>query len=601
MCGIIGAVLSDDRDLRSFDRCVDALAHRGPDGRGALRAGRVLLGHRRLSIIDLSDAAAQPMQHPESGAIVFNGEIYDYATHRAALADEGVAFAAHSDTEVLLHGLARRGPDFLRGLHGMYAFAWLSSSGDRLVLARDHAGMKPLYVAEGRFGFAFASEVRALGELLRALDVPVRLNADAVARFLAWGAVPEPDTILAGIRMLPADSFLEIDVRQPRRTRAGRTERIAARHAPSERAVVESIRASTRRHLIADRPVAVFLSAGLDSSVLACEASDSASKPHAITVSLDSAGTSDEVAVAAELCRTLGIEHHVVGAGDWSARLDDALSAYDQPSIDGLNTFVVSRVARELGYVVALSGVGADEVLGGYSHFRARWLRPAHELGVRGAVLEPLVAEIASRAAGPLRRAAIVVASASSGEPAHRSVRRLMPEREIAMLTRAATTTIDRTPGDPLLAEQHGYLRDTLLRDTDVMGMANGVEIRAPYLDPEVMVSAASLGTPELLRRDRAPKFILRDGWARRLPARAKSRRKTGFTLDLPSWLRGAGAGRVDAAVDVLRRSSIVDRSALDLLVSRSRRGLLRGSARTWPLLFALVQLAEQLRRWGEP
>lgn len=602
MCGIIGVVLSASHELQGFEQCVDALAHRGPDGRGHLRVGNVLLGHRRLAIIDLSDVAAQPMQRPSAGAIVFNGEIYDFEQHRETLAAEGVALTAHSDTEVLLQGLARHGTPFLRRLHGMYALAWLSPDGRRVVLARDHAGMKPLYVAEGPFGVAFASEVRALAQLLRFLGAPVRIDQDSMANFLAWGSVPEPATIVREIRMLPADCTLEIDVGSPRNPRLSETRRLRRDvvEGTAPREVVASVGDAVRRHLVADRRVAVFLSSGLDSAVIACEASRHRVLPEAITVRLASRGTDDEVELASELTQRLGIRQHVVGVDDWMRRLDAALDAYDQPSIDGLNTFVIASAARELGFAVALSGVGADEVFGGYRHMRSPALASARVFA-KFPFLAPWIDSIAPRTHGKLRRATLIAAGVASGETPNRSVRRLLSEHEVKSLLPTSHSTRDLRHGDVLAIEQNTYLRDTLLRDTDVMGMASSVEIRAPFLDPEVIEAASRFGTDQLIHRGRPSKWVLRDHWSGVMSERARRRSKTGFTLDMPRWLSGPGRERVDAAVDALRRSPLVSSSALERNVRAWRADLAAGRAQAWPLIFALVQLAQQVRRWGEP
>jgi asparagine synthase (glutamine-hydrolysing) len=596
MCGIIGVVVADGRDVPDFQDCIDALVHRGPDGRGSTRLGRVLLGHRRLSIIDVREAALQPMRD-DAGTIIFNGEIYDYETHRRALSSAGVAFRTHSDTEVLLHGLARQGAPFLRGVHGMYAFAWLSPDGEKLLLARDHAGMKPLYIASGAFGVAFASEVRALSRLLRTLGVEPRLDRCAVADVLAWGSVSEPRTILEGVRMVPADCVVTIDVASSRVVDTHAIGTTEPRDEPGDaRAAIDGIRHAIQRHLVSDRPVAIFLSSGLDSSVIACEASTAAQPPEAITIRLGSSGTDDEADLAAELCRRLGIRQHIIELHDWRARLDRALESYDQPSVDGLNTFVISGVARDLGFPVALSGVGADEVFGGYSHLHSRGLQLARRarlpfLGSLGEVAE-------RHTFGRARRLSIMIASMARGEAPLRSVRRLMSDATIARLMPGAPSTIERVAADPLVAERETYLRNTLLRDTDVMGMANSIEIRAPFLDPEILRSAAALGTDAILQRGRVPKWLLRDEWGPQLPSRTRTRRKTGFTLDVAGWLRAEGAEHVARAKETLRASPVFDGSVAEAMVSRFQHHLERGRTHSWVPLFALVQIGAQLRRW---
>src|SRR5439155_18408706 len=248
-----------------------------------------------LSIIDVSDSASQPMRISGCGTIAFNGEIYDHEAHRRALAGKGHIFTTCSDTEVLLRGLAEDGVEFLRGLHGMSAFAWLEPDGRRLWLARDHAGMKPLYLWQGAGGLAFASEVRALARVIAAIGGTVRLDGGALRSLLAWGAVPEPLTILQNVHMLPAGTVVRFDLDdldRPLRVpieRARRSLAVGSEDTLVER-TVEAIRSAVQRHLVADTPVALFLSGGIDSGVLAAELSRSSTRPLAISVVLGSRG-----------------------------------------------------------------------------------------------------------------------------------------------------------------------------------------------------------------------------------------------------------------------------------------------------------------------
>jgi asparagine synthase (glutamine-hydrolysing) len=604
MCGILGAISRDDP--ADLSPALAALAHRGPDGGGQIQRGNVALGHRRLAIIDLTDAAAQPMTVEGCGTIVFNGEIYDHATHRASLEADGERFATRSDTEVLLRGLARHGVAFLRRLHGMYAFAWLAPDGRRVVLARDHAGMKPLYVWRGSRGVAFASEVRALAALLREMGTAVRPSAPALAGFLAWGSVPEPQCVLRDVEMLPADSALEIDVAEAR---------VLCVHAIGRRPAVgaggsldavprarEALHHAVGRHLVADHPVALFLSSGIDSSVLAAEMARAAGpRPQAISVVLGSAGTTDEPALVRALASRLDLPLHMVPVTDWRTRLQGVMAAFDQPSIDGLNTYLVAGVAKELGYRVALSGVGADEVFGGYQHFhhRVRALPDVAPVRLLGRVAAPLSA----RAADPrVRRVGMLLEGAARGESLQRSWRRVYSDAQLRRLMPGVPPPPTSAPArDPLDLEQQTYLRDTLLRDTDVMGMAHGVEIRAPYLDPEVLEAAAAIGSANLLRAGKAPKWVLREGWAEDLEAGSTARKKSGFTLDVAGWLRAEGRELLAAArAGLLRRACLDPRavaSAWDAWTAR----LDTGHPAAWGPLFALVQLNEQFERWGEP
>jgi len=601
MCGIAGALA---KTFDGNDRVLRALAHRGPDGEGALHRPGVWLLHRRLSIIDLSPGGAQPMVKDGCGAIAFNGEIYDFELHRRRLEAKGLVFEAHSDTEVLLRGLAAEGPGFLSSLHGMYALAWLDPTGQRLLLARDHAGMKPLFLWRGSEGVAFASEVRALAEVIRGLGGTVRSSGPALADFLRWGAVPEPACVLEGAEVVPPDTWVLLDVPSGRELRRGAVETVqpfAGAGGPLEATRV-AIGRAVRRHLVSDTPVALFLSGGIDSGVLAIEAAAAGgAAPTAVSVVLGSRGTADEEPLVRALASRLGIPLHVVGLEDWPRRLQGAIEAYDQPSVDGLNTFLIAGVARELGFKVALSGVGADEVFGGYAHLH-RGLGWIGKVPARSVLAGGL--ELASNLfdAPRARRLAMLAAATGSGQPVQLAWRRLLPERLVTSLAPSAPPPgLRQWPEDPLLLEQATYLRNTLLRDTDVMGMAKGVEIRAPFLDPEVLGLARGLGTGVVLDRSRRSKWLLRDGWGDRLDAARAGRRKTGFTLDVARWLQGDARDMVEDARRHLELSRWIDPRSLARCWGGWSRSLGSGHPASWVPFIALVQLSQQLRRWGEP
>jgi asparagine synthase (glutamine-hydrolysing) len=386
MCGINGILRLDERspeiDRGELLRTREAMASRGPDGTGlwASEDGRVALAHRRLAILDLTAAGAQPMASADGRVrIVVNGEIYNFRELRRELAGEGVAFRSESDTEVLLALYARDGLAMLPRLRGMYAFALWDDAEGRLVLARDPLGIKPLYYSAEGGVFRFASQVKAL---LAGGGISTAVDPAGLAGFLLWGSVPEPWTIRRGVRALPAGHCLVVEsgrVGEPRpHYRFGE---LPAPPAPDPGAAVES---SVRAHLVSDVPVAIFLSAGLDSGLIAALARRHLPEPPVtFTLSFDVlAGTPlDEAPLAAATARSLGTRHleRRVGRGDFPALWEQGLAAMDQPSIDGFNTFVVSRVAHDCGLKVVLSGLGGDEIFGSYPSFTQvpRWARLA--------------------------------------------------------------------------------------------------------------------------------------------------------------------------------------------------------------------------------
>ena len=601
MCGIAGAIVTEGRPP-VLSNILTAMRHRGPDGVGEFSDGGLWLGHRRLSIIDLSDAASQPMTADGCGTIAFNGEIYDHDDHRRALQTSGETFRTRSDTEVLLRGLARQGVPFLRRLHGMYALAWWNPRSRRLLLARDQCGIKPLYVWKAPGKLAFASEIRALGLLVSAMNGSPTLNPPALAEFLAWGSVPEPLTILRDVQMIPADEAWEIDVDQPSSVRVSRVGRGAAEAGllqPNGDCVVESVRGSVRRHVVSDQPVALFLSAGVDSGVLAAElAAAPGARRHAISVTLGSRGTEDEPVLVARLAARLGLPLHVVEARALDGRLREILAAYDQPSIDGINTFLIAEATKALGYRVALSGLGADEVFGGYANLRPTaggraWLGVAR-------LLRPFEPFLSRMPDVRLRRLAMLSSGQRRGEPAQRSWRRLMSASEIGRLMPGVDVPARKQlPADTLEIEQQTYLRDTLLRDTDVLGMAHGVEIRPPYLDPAVLQAASSIGSVRLTDPNRPSKWPLRDGWRGTLEPSTLTRPKSGFSLNLGQWLR-RNDDVLHEAIDRTRRSPLFDRAALDEMWEQSRRLLRTTHPSSWVPSMLLLQVSQQLERWGD-
>ncbi|MDA8117491.1 MAG: asparagine synthase (glutamine-hydrolyzing), partial [Actinomycetota bacterium] len=383
MCGINGILrLSDDApriDRAELLRTRDAMAPRGPDGFGEWfsPSGRIALGHRRLSIIDLSPAGAQPMAWRDGRyRIVFNGEIYNYRELRAELAGRGVEFRSRSDTEVIAALYAREGVAALARLRGMFALAIWDESEGRLLLARDPYGIKPLYYAVAGGTLRFASQVKALeaGGVVSQEPDPA-----GVAGFLLWGSVPEPLTLRRAVRAVPAGHFLIVE--------GGRVGEPRPHHrwvdngaVPPAADIREALTGSVRAHLVADVPVAVFLSAGLDSALLAALAARLLPEPP-VTFTLRFASflgsELDEAPVAAEVARALGTRHteRLVGREEFLDIWPRAIAAMDQPSIDGFNTFLISRAAHEAGLKVVLSGLGGDELFGSYPSFAdvPRW------------------------------------------------------------------------------------------------------------------------------------------------------------------------------------------------------------------------------------
>ena len=412
-------------DLAELRATRDHMAARGPDGQGAWLSpdGRLGLGHRRLAIIDLSAAAAQPMASADGRYhLVFNGEIYNHRALRRELEAQGSVFRTHSDTEVILHLYARRfadqGPAMLLALRGMFAFALWDSARRQLLLARDPYGIKPLYYADDGGTLRFASQVKALlagGALSRDPD-PAGLVG-----FYLFGHVPEPYTWYRAIHALPAGHSLLIDDRGPGTPVA--YHRIAQVYADAEAGLDPApptpLRAalldSVRHHLEADVPVGAFLSAGIDSGALVGLMRDAGPRDlQTLTLSFGEfqGRPDDEAPLAAAVARHYGTRHTTrrVTAAEFHADLPLILAAMDQPSIDGINTWFIAKAARELGLKVAVSGLGGDELFGGYPAFTdiprwVRWLAPAARVPALGRRVRQIAVSLLTPHLSPSPRA----------------------------------------------------------------------------------------------------------------------------------------------------------------------------------------------------
>lgn len=562
MCGIAGLVRVErdaaPPDPAELGRVSAALAPRGPDGDGFWRSpsARSALAHRRLAILDPTPAGAQPMRSRDDRFVLaFNGEIYDFRSHRAALEREGVELATTSDTEVLLHLVARRGAGILSSLRGMYAFALWDELEGELLLARDPYGIRPLYYAIGGGWLRFASQVRALEA---GGSIPDEVDREAVSGFLCWGAVPEPRTIRRAVRALPAGHVLRASVDGGVRIEAKPYRRELEERPDLGAAVVDSI----RDHLVSDVPVAVFLSAGLDSSLVAAIARRELAKPPtALTLAIaETRGTpADEVPLARATAAKLGLPHLVreVAAEEVRALLPEILAAMDQPSIDGFNTFLVARLARESGFKVALSGLGGDELLGGYSSFRdvPRWHRRARALG-RIPGLAPIWPGIARAAAASKPKLAGVLDHGASLAGAYFLRRGLFLPRELRANGYDPVLDAWEAMGESILGgvsglledpwhavhrlESNLYLRRQLLRDADWAGLGQGVEIRVPFVDARLRLAAEAAGFAPARAGGKA---ALVRALAPELPAALFERAKTGFQLPIADWLEPAAGG----------------------------------------------------------
>jgi asparagine synthase (glutamine-hydrolysing) len=591
MCGIAGAVGNiDDTVRRAVERMGEAQSHRGPDGAGiwstaaAGEGAGVVLSHRRLAIIDLTEDGAQPMRDRVRGnVLIFNGEIYNYREIRQDLEAQGAEFESASDTEVLLQAYGAWGAACVDRLRGMFAFAVWDAAQRRLLLVRDRVGVKPLYMApverRGDSGvLLFASELRAL---LASGLVERRLSPVGVASYLWNGFVPGPGTIARDVELLEPGTLRSFDeTGKPLESRRYWSLPRAGNSTDTEPLRAELARAVELR-LVSDVPLGIFLSGGVDSSVLtnlAARAGDG--RIRTFNVGFEEAGY-DESAHARAVAAAVGAEHQEIRLTQrrFRAQMGDALACLDQPSFDAINTYFVSRAVREAGITVALAGTGGDEVFGGYRSFadlpravrwgrrlrvapepllravggglgrwflggngdvppQTRWAKIGDALAARGRLVE--LYQLAYSLFSRDFLAELLVPGSASG-----TAHGLRPARAAALHT--------LVEGEPLLhgiclLELSCFVGDRLLRDTDAASMAVSLEARVPLLDHRVIETAAEIA-PERRFQPVGRKRLLRELGLEGLDASLFERSKSGFVLPIERWCRDQLRGELDTVL----------------------------------------------------
>lgn len=581
MCGIFGIIARNTHIPEGMlERGTRSLAHRGPDDSGTILLRdsipdpvEIGLGNRRLAILDLSPLAHQPMHDPETGNwIVYNGEIYNFREVRRELEQAGVSFVSQSDTEVLLKAYAQWGEACLAKFRGMFAFAIWDARRHSLFAARDPMGIKPLYYAQTGSYFIFASEVRAL---LGTGLLSKRIDPAGLVNYLTFGSAYDPLTMVEGVRALPPGHTLtwqrgtlsispywdlvddESNSREARPVSSG--ESLSAEN--EELAVAQLgplLEEAVRLQLVSDVPVGVFLSGGIDSSALVSILSRGGVKPSTFSIVFREAEFS-EAEYSCAIAQQFGTDHHeiMVSQDDARAAIPDALRAMDLPTMDGVNTYFVSRETRAAGVKVALSGLGGDEVFAGYSNFRtvprmerfARFwkhvprsvrgsfaaafsaLSPENDQNRKlaslardnGRVLHPYFLMRMLFTAGQ-RDLLFPSANGASETAIVSQCERLQISLSLDAINRVS------------YLESRCYMLNTLLRDADFMSMSQGLEVRVPLIDHHLAKAVLSL--PGAWKMNGTPKKLLVQVLGGSLPDRIVHRRKRGFTLPLEHWMR---------------------------------------------------------------
>jgi asparagine synthase (glutamine-hydrolysing) len=551
MCRIVGRVSGGSNgDFNDGLRLMLAsVAHGGPDDEGTYFDNGVALGHRRLSIIDLSKAGHQPMMTDSSELVIsFNGEIYNYLELRNELQQAGFFFRTESDTEVVLIAYQKWGAKAFEKFEGIFAFALYDKKNGLFFLVRDHFGVKPLYYFIDENELIFSSEVKAF----KALRSSWKEKADWKILFLAFGFIPHPYTTLSEVLQLSPGSYLRFDTKNFTHQHGyfykPSNQVFAAKSDEDTLARIRvSIQKAVKKNLIADAPLGIFLSGGIDSSLLTLLADKLLSKVRSLSINFEDASLDERPFQKLIIDQTDNVEHasQLVTEELFWEKLDDIWKAMDQPSVDAVNAYFIARFAKSNGIKSVLSGLGADEIFGGYASVkRMRWIRILRTL--------PMIKQIGiilSQIKKPLGRLAYLTIPTPIGD--YLFLRGIHTPNEIALLlnvpVKKVWDVLSLVPFDDLtqrsdieyasLLEFKMYMCNQLLKDTDYMGMWHGVEVRVPFLDVRLVEMVSSI-PPSIRYKKDWPKYLLTASYQDMLPKEIVFREKKGFTFPFTLWMQ---------------------------------------------------------------
>jgi asparagine synthase (glutamine-hydrolysing) len=616
MCGI-NAIFSFDgagdysAAVKSMNDC---LAHRGPDNDGIYSKPGITLGHRRLSIIDLSDAGNQPMRSPFANqVIVFNGEIYNYREVRKLLPD--FEFRTESDTEVLLAAWKKWGIDALDRLNGMFAFALWDEDQKELWVIRDRLGIKPVYFSgtpDSRI--LFSSEVRAL---LASGLVSRKINHDSVSEYIRYQTVHAPNTILEEVKMLLPGHYIRVSSKgwdqQPWWIPETENDSEPSSYENTCGEVRRLFKASVERRLVADVPFGAFLSGGIDSTAVTGMMSEvSGSRVKTFNVSFDNSEFS-EAKYARIVAKKFNTEHHEISLTPehFLQQLPSALNAMDHPSGDGPNTYVVSEATKKAGITMALSGLGGDELFAGYDIFQRayslhqkKWIGnvPKFIRSAGGSLLKTVKPGISSD-----KIAAVLAADDLSFETFYPKSREVYSREAAESLN--GSSSFDQLKWEQVygfnhlsadkyflshvsIAEMATYMQNTLLRDADQMSMAHALEVRVPFLDYELVNFV--LGVPDKWKYPSTPKKLLVDSLKDLLPDEIVNRPKMGFTFPWKHWMKNELKSICETNINHLGESGILNKEEL---LKLWKRFLADDKSITWSRIWHLVVLGHWVKK----
>lgn len=621
MCGINGLFgiekLTDTRGI--VQRMNFALSHRGPDADGIYEGNNIVLGHRRLSIIDLSPESNQPFYSDDKRYVmVFNGEIYNYAALKKELSE--FHFKTGSDTEVLLNGYRKWGIDFIHRLEGMFAFAIWDTMQNQLLLVRDRVGIKPIYYFQNDQSFLFSSEIRAL---LSTGLIKKSVDGNSLIDYLRYQTVHAPNTMIEGIKMLMPGHYMVINDTEVKTAKYWSLEEAAK--TISENTTYDGIKTrinslfenAVKKRLVADVPFGAFLSGGIDSSaVVAMMAKNSSARIKTFCVTFDDSEFS-EAKYAKLVSEKYQTDHTEINLtpDDFLKLLPGALAATDHPSGDGPNTFVVSKVTKEAGITMALSGLGGDELFAGYESFvrlkklkSREWMQyfPRGLRGIGANFLQLTKPSVSSDKLSEFLRLQYYFI-----ENVYPLTRKVLTEKKILELTGKNTLPPNRVyqiVNDMIgvrgaaatysdfskisIAELATYLPNVLLRDTDQMSMAHALEVRVPFLDHDLI--SYVLGVRDGLKYPTTPKKLLVESLGDLIPSEIVNRPKMGFTFPWDKWMRNELKSFCEDRIVSLSKRSYFNEKAL----MNHWKSFLKNDKRiTWSRIWYLVVLEDWLQR----
>ncbi|MEO1212268.1 MAG: asparagine synthase (glutamine-hydrolyzing) [Bacteroidota bacterium] len=611
MCGIAGYTcdFKETASVSVLERMTERMQHRGPDAAGHFVEKGIALGHRRLSIIDLSDAATQPM-HDKSGryTIIYNGEVYNYQEIRVELALSETQ--SQSDTDVILAAYAAWGPDCLKKMNGMFAFAIWDKVEHELFIARDRLGIKPIYYSIQNNQLIFASEIRSL---LASEMVPALLNHKALPEYLKYYSVNSPNTLLKDVYMLPAASFgiwkhQELKLEQYWDLAENRNLPEYVDQNEVKEHLYQRLRAAVSKRKIADVPLGAFLSGGIDSSAVVGLLAESSEQPiHTFSIVFDEKQY-DESYYASLIAKKFKTEHHPIKLKpeDFLTELPEALDAMDHPSGDGLNSYVVSKATKNEGFTVALSGLGGDELFAGYPVFkRYQKLKRLGMYAVPHMIRSGIGAGISSlyNSHKSARLQEILAIEKPDFSELYPIFRKIHDDKEIdgilkdaqkensTLATFLKETSLQKVERLPLFSqvsvgEMMTYTQNVLLRDTDQMSMASSLEVRVPFFDHELVEYA--LAVPDKLKEPDYPKKLLVESLGSLLPAEVVHRPKMGFVFPWALWIRESMKDFCEQHIQSLASKKFISG---EYLLDKWNRFLAGGKREHWMKVWMLVML----------